>query len=1322
VGALGGIITVGNNAATTISNSSSIGFKSSAQFTDGFFSARIASVLNTASTADTYLGFYLYDAAVNSGTEKLRLRSNGNLILQNGGTFTDSGQRLQVYGDSLLKGSGNTSATSALTIQNSASANILGALNDRTVYIGFASGSAHALEVNPTANATRIAKLGFLEITTTGPNWTGVGISVLGNNRTLTFSGVAASSINAADTSRVLFAAQGGTWTRTSGTAINVQISDTQFAPTSGTATYNGLYISGGVNQTGGANGITRGLYIDYNIVAAADFRAIEVGQGITVLAPSTTASASLRLPEGTAPTSPVNGDIWSTTTDLLARINGVSYSLINSGLSGSGAAGQVTFWDSATNITGSNNLFWDNTNGRLGIGTNVPARQLVIYDGTNGVPHVQWANASTGVTNTDGFQIRLLLSNQVHFTNFENSAMYFGNQGITGQMTLFPSGNLLIQNGGTLTDNGQRLQVTGDTLLKGSGNTSATTALTVQNSSGTDLFRVRNDGTYLLGSLTTTLIRPADINGGGISLTGRAIAFGTELGTGLGYQYWFLNTQASGNSNQTGGTDNGVINLRSGFSPILGTGIWSAFTISSTINQTAGANGITRGIYINPTLTSAADWRAIEITSGISILAPSTTTSASLRLPNGVAPTSPVNGDIWSTTTDLLARINNTTYSLINSGLSGSGAPGQVTFWSSATNITGNNNLNWNNTDLRLGVGLAAPSRTLDVGGGIRSVVYGTPSVEIQSSLYNRYLMLSVDASDTIIKNVGAYNMAFNINNTFRVLTLTSSYNTILGSFASDSGQRLQVYGDSLLKGSGNTSATTALTVQNSDGAFIFTARNDRALVLGNSTLPSEISINGSGSALRIYQTRNSININDPLQDGYFIGSTSSTNSTYSKLWLGFTPTTGFNSIGGNPRIVTIQGSFIPTSGTSTFGSLVLENTINQTGGANGITRGLYINPTLTAAFDWRAIEVSAGITVLAPSTTASASLRLPEGTAPTTPVNGDIWSTTTDLLARINNTTYSLINSGLSGSGAAGQVTYWSSATNITGSNNLFWDNTNGRLGIGTNTPPNQLSVSGSIRTAAHIIHTDGCFGCANTLVLSHDNAVGIIDVNGSAPSCDLLFRTKGVEKMRLFGVTGNLLLQNGGTYIDSGERLQVNGTAKITGLITTQNGLTSTGGLLTQNTAANSGRMTLLNLRNTAGGYNAAINSSIAIAFTNRLTGGNWSDDFIELKVYDSGASTSTSGYNFYTHNNQSTTASSVLAMSIYGQSVGIGIEIPNASAILQADSTTKGFLPPRMTAVQRAAIVSPAEGLIIFQTDGVIGLYIYASATWRTLGMI
>lgn len=42
-------------------------------------------------------------------------------------------------------------------------------------------------------------------------------------------------------------------------------------------------------------------------------------------------------------------------------------------------------------------------------------------------------------------------------------------------------------------------------------------------------------------------------------------------------------------------------------------------------------------------------------------------------------------------------------------------------------------------------------------------------------------------------------------------------------------------------------------------------------------------------------------------------------------------------------------------------------------------------------------------------------------------------------------------------------------------------------------------------------------------------------------------------------------------------------------------------------------------------------------------------------------------------------------------------------PNSSAILDAKSTTKGFLPPRMTTLQRDAINSPATGLVIFNID-------------------
>ncbi len=48
------------------------------------------------------------------------------------------------------------------------------------------------------------------------------------------------------------------------------------------------------------------------------------------------------------------------------------------------------------------------------------------------------------------------------------------------------------------------------------------------------------------------------------------------------------------------------------------------------------------------------------------------------------------------------------------------------------------------------------------------------------------------------------------------------------------------------------------------------------------------------------------------------------------------------------------------------------------------------------------------------------------------------------------------------------------------------------------------------------------------------------------------------------------------------------------------------------------------------------------------------------------------------------------------------VGIGTNTPNASSILELQSTDKGFLPPRMTTSERDGISSPAEGLMIYNS--------------------
>jgi uncharacterized protein (TIGR02145 family) len=51
---------------------------------------------------------------------------------------------------------------------------------------------------------------------------------------------------------------------------------------------------------------------------------------------------------------------------------------------------------------------------------------------------------------------------------------------------------------------------------------------------------------------------------------------------------------------------------------------------------------------------------------------------------------------------------------------------------------------------------------------------------------------------------------------------------------------------------------------------------------------------------------------------------------------------------------------------------------------------------------------------------------------------------------------------------------------------------------------------------------------------------------------------------------------------------------------------------------------------------------------------------------------------------------------------GENVGINNSLPDPSSILDVKSTNKGFLPPRMTKLQRDGILSPAEGLVIFNS--------------------
>ncbi|MCD4682135.1 MAG: hypothetical protein K8R86_02525, partial [Bacteroidales bacterium] len=85
----------------------------------------------------------------------------------------------------------------------------------------------------------------------------------------------------------------------------------------------------------------------------------------------------------------------------------------------------------------------------------------------------------------------------------------------------------------------------------------------------------------------------------------------------------------------------------------------------------------------------------------------------------------------------------------------------------------------------------------------------------------------------------------------------------------------------------------------------------------------------------------------------------------------------------------------------------------------------------------------------------------------------------------------------------------------------------------------------------------------------------------------------------------------------------------------------------------------------------------------------------------------------GYNDTTDNKLYIENSDTLSPLIYGEfdndilavngSLGVGTENPDESALLEVNSNSKGFLPPRLTNEQRDAITNPAEGLFIYNIE-------------------
>ena len=71
-----------------------------------------------------------------------------------------------------------------------------------------------------------------------------------------------------------------------------------------------------------------------------------------------------------------------------------------------------------------------------------------------------------------------------------------------------------------------------------------------------------------------------------------------------------------------------------------------------------------------------------------------------------------------------------------------------------------------------------------------------------------------------------------------------------------------------------------------------------------------------------------------------------------------------------------------------------------------------------------------------------------------------------------------------------------------------------------------------------------------------------------------------------------------------------------------------------------------------------------------------------------------------------------------VGVTGVALGVGTTTPDATAALDVTSTTQGVLFPRMTTTQKNAIVSPAAGLVVYDTT-LNKLCVRTNSAWQTI---
>jgi hypothetical protein len=273
------------------------------------------------------------------------------------------------------------------------------------------------------------------------------------------------------------------------------------------------------------------------------------------------------------------------------------------------------------------------------------------------------------------------------------------------------------------------------------------------------------------------------------------------------------------------------------------------------------------------------------------------------------------------------------------------------------------------------------------------------------------------------------------------------------------------------------------------------------------------------------------------------------------------------------------------------------------------------------------------------------------------------------------------------------SGSVLFSNGTTIAQDNANFFWDDINNRLGIGTVSPQEKLQVVGG-----NIL-----FGNGYNL-RSITSSGGISNVFGTTASNELLFGSGNWNLIR-FDVggaaarmsipsSGNILI---GTTTDAGFKLDVNGTARVSGILSLSS---ATGGYAYLQDTSGLASINVIAMQNTAGNY----------AILSRTSTGGYVADHYGIVVGSASNS----------YQRWMTSGSERMRLVANGNLL-LGTTTDVASSKLTVESTTQGFLPPRMTTTQKNAIATPAAGLVVYDTT--LGkLCVRTAAAWETITSI